>query len=197
MKILLLDNYDSFTYNLVQYLEDISEHEIVVHRNDKISLDDVGQFDAIIFSPGPGLPKDAGIMPDIIQKYGSSKPILGVCLGHQAIGEAFGGQLKNLERVYHGIATPIEITDLQEPLYQGLSDSIEVGRYHSWVIDENACPDCLTITAKSGDGAIMSVRHESLPIFGVQYHPESIMTPEGKKILANFLKAAEQAQKTV
>lgn len=191
MKILVLDNYDSFTYNLVQYLNEIADEEVTIHRNDAISIEEVDAFDCIVLSPGPGVPKDAGNMPNIIQEYKGKKPILGVCLGHQAIAEAFGGQLKNLEQVYHGLATDIHISDATEPLYQGLPQTLEVGRYHSWVIDSTTCPECLIITSTSPDGAIMSVRHESLPIFGVQYHPESIMTPQGKDILSNFLQVAK------
>lgn len=193
MKILVIDNYDSFTYNLVQYLQEITADEVSIFRNDKISISDVNNYDCIVLSPGPGVPKNAGNMPEIIQTYKSKKPILGVCLGHQAIGEAFGAELKNLEQVYHGLATDIHITHKEEPLYQNLPKVIEVGRYHSWVIDENKCPDCLLVTSKSPDGAIMSIRHETLPIYGVQYHPESIMTPQGKEILSNFLNAAKKA----
>ncbi len=192
MKIIVIDNYDSFTYNLVQYLREITSHEVSVFRNDAISVEDVGSYDCIILSPGPGVPKDAGHMPEIIQTYKKEKPILGVCLGHQAIAEAFGGVLKNLEQVYHGLVTDIDVADERSPLYNGLPSRIEVGRYHSWVIDENQCPGCLQVTSTSPDGAIMSVKHESLPVFGVQYHPESIMTPQGKKILSNFLKVAEK-----
>ncbi len=193
MKILVIDNYDSFTYNLVQYLREITKDEISIFRNDAISVEDVNNYDCIVLSPGPGLPKDAGHMPDIIQKYKNKKPILGVCLGHQAIGEAFGGKLKNLDQVYHGLSTNIYVSDKSEPLYNNLPETLEVGRYHSWVIDEMHCPECLLVTSKSPDGAIMSIRHKSLPIFGVQYHPESIMTPDGKKILSNFLTAAKES----
>lgn len=191
MKILVIDNYDSFTYNLVQYLQEITNDTVNIFRNDAIEVEDVDNYDCIVLSPGPGIPKDAGKMPEIIQRYKDKKPILGVCLGHQAIGEAFGGELKNLEQVYHGLATDIHVSDKDEPLYQNLPDTIEVGRYHSWVIDKEHCPDCLAVTSTSPDGAIMSIRHESLPIFGVQYHPESIMTPQGKVILSNFLNAAK------
>ncbi|MGK0390405.1 MAG: anthranilate synthase component 2 [Maribacter sp.] len=191
MKILIIDNYDSFTYNLVQYLQEITDDKVSIFRNDAISVEDVDNYDCIVLSPGPGIPKDAGNMPAIIHAYKNKKPILGVCLGHQAIGEAFGGKLENLEQVYHGLATDIYVSDKEEPLYQNLPDTIEVGRYHSWVIDKDHCPDCLLVTSISPDGAIMSIRHESLPIFGVQYHPESIMTPEGKVILSNFLNAAK------
>jgi anthranilate synthase component 2 len=191
MKILIIDNYDSFTYNLVQYLQEITNDKVSIFRNDAISVEDVDNYDCIVLSPGPGIPKDAGNMPAIIQAYKNKKPILGVCLGHQAIGEAFGGKLENLEQVYHGLATDIYVSDKEEPLYQNLPNTIEVGRYHSWVIDKSHCPDCLIVTSTSPDGAIMSIRHESLPIFGVQYHPESIMTPQGKVILSNFLNAAK------
>lgn len=194
MKILIIDNYDSFTYNLVQYLQEITDDKVSIFRNDAISVEAVDEYDCIVLSPGPGIPKDAGNMPAIIQKYKESKPILGVCLGHQALGEAFGGKLQNLDQVYHGLATDIHINSKGTALYQNLPKTIEVGRYHSWVIDPNHCPDCLLVTAESPDGAIMSVKHETLPIFGVQYHPESIMTPQGKDILSNFLSVAKAAQ---
>ncbi len=192
MKILVLDNYDSFTYNLVQYLREITEDEVHIFRNDAIDVEAVNNYDCIVLSPGPGIPKNAGNMPAIIKQYKNTKPILGVCLGHQAIGEAFGGTLENLEQVFHGLATDISITDKDEPLYNNLPEKIEVGRYHSWVINKNNFPACLKITSTSPDGAIMSIRHESLPIFGVQYHPESIMTPDGKSILKNFLIEAKK-----
>jgi anthranilate synthase component 2 len=191
MKILVLDNYDSFTYNLVQYLREIEAGEVSVFRNDAILVEQVDDYDCIVLSPGPGVPSYAGLMPEIIKKYHDKKPILGVCLGHQAIGEAFGGALENMKEVYHGVATDIEVRQA-DGLYQGLPTELPVGRYHSWVIRPDACPDCLEVTATSADGSIMSVRHKELPVFGVQYHPESIMTPQGKAILLNFLRIVRQ-----
>ncbi len=176
----------------MQYFQEIADGEISIFRNDEISVEAVNKYDCIILSPGPGVPKDAGNMPEIIQTYKEKKPILGVCLGHQAIGEAFGGKLENLAQVWHGIATDIHLNE-QEDLYNNLPETIEVGRYHSWVIDKNHCPDVLEVTSTSPDGAIMSIKHKTLPIYGVQYHPESIMTPDGKKILTNFLAAAKTA----
>ena len=187
MKILVLDNYDSFTYNLVQYIQEILQKKIDVFRNDEISLEQVADYDIIVLSPGPGLPSEAGIMPALIKKYASEKAILGVCLGHQAIGEAFGGQLENLAKVYHGIETPIKVTDESDPLFKEISNVFQAGRYHSWVIEKNSVPDDFQITAIDVKGEIMAMRHKRLNVFGVQYHPESIMTPEGKKMLSNFL----------
>ena len=187
MKILVLDNYDSFTYNLVQYIQEIIGQKIDVFRNDAISLEAVDAYDKIILSPGPGLPKEAGIMPELIQKYAPVKNILGVCLGHQAIGEAFGGTLKNISKVYHGVATPIKITDGKSVLFRGLPTKFDVGRYHSWVVEKDNFPANLQITAVDEFGAIMALSHRSYNIHGVQFHPESVMTPMGKAILRNFL----------
>ena len=187
MKILVLDNYDSFTYNLVQYIQDILLQEITVFRNDEISLDAVGEYDIIILSPGPGIPSEAGIMPELIKKYASEKSILGVCLGHQAIGEAFGASLENPTQVYHGIETPIKVMDNQDPIFQGIPDVFQAGRYHSWVVEKNSMPEDLKVTAIDVKGEIMAMRHKQYPVFGVQFHPESIMTPEGKLMLKNFL----------
>ena len=187
MKILVLDNYDSFTYNLVQYIQDILERDIDVYRNDEISLEAVDDYDIIILSPGPGLPKDAGIMPDLIQKYAANKAIFGVCLGHQAIGEAFGADLENLSTVFHGVETPMKVVDPNDPLLIGIPDVFQAGRYHSWVIEKNSLPEELKVTAIDVTGEIMAMRHKVHRVFGVQFHPESIMTPEGKKMLSNFL----------
>ena len=190
MNILVLDNYDSFTFNLVQYIEEILGHSVDVYRNDEISLDAVSSYDTIILSPGPGIPKEAGIMPALIQKYAAEKRILGVCLGHQAIGEAFGGQLENLEKVYHGNETPIERTEISDPIYENIPNRFQAGRYHSWVIQSNSLPEVFEVTAKDDQGQIMSIKHKTYQVWGVQYHPESIKTSVGKNILRNFLNAA-------
>ncbi len=188
MKVLVLDNYDSFTYNLVQYIQELLEQEIDVYRNDAIALEAVAEYDAIILSPGPGLPEEAGIMPELIKRYAGQKPILGVCLGHQAIGEAFGAKLHNLEDVYHGIETPIQRTEVEEPLFEGLSAKFQAGRYHSWVVQKDSLPEELIVTAVDERGEIMAMRHRSYNLRGVQFHPESIMTPQGKQMLQNFFR---------
>jgi len=185
-KILVIDNYDSFTYNLVHYLEDL-DCEVVVKRNDQLTLEEVDAFDKIVLSPGPGIPDEAGLLKEIIAKYAPTKSILGVCLGQQAIGEVFGGSLINLEEVYHGIATKINIVK-DDILFDGLSKKIEVGRYHSWVVDENL-PDELEATSVDENGQIMSLRHKEYNVCAVQFHPESVLTPDGKKILENWLKS--------
>ncbi len=192
MKILVLDNYDSFTYNLVQYVQELIGHKVDVFRNDAISLDEVDAYDKIILSPGPGLPKDAGIMPELIKRYAPTKEILGVCLGHQAIGEAFGGTLHNIEKVYHGVATPIEVVDGNALLFRGLPNNIEVGRYHSWIVERPNLPEDLQITAVDEHGAIMAMKHRKYNVRGVQFHPESVLTPMGKAMLRNFLFQGEE-----
>ncbi|MBA3898867.1 MAG: aminodeoxychorismate/anthranilate synthase component II [Bacteroidetes bacterium] len=184
--ILLLDNYDSFTYNLVHLVEKLTDLPLVVKRNDEINLDEVADFGRIILSPGPGLPADAGIMLELIKKYKETIPILGVCLGHQAIGEAFGAKLKNLGQVLHGVAVPVEHFG-HEPLFTGIPNSFLTGRYHSWVVDENGFPDALQIIAKGQDGSIQALRHKNLNIWGVQFHPESIMTEYGEQLVKNWL----------
>lgn len=191
MKILVIDNYDSFTYNLVQYIRELTSHEVDVQRNDALTVEEVDGYDAIVLSPGPGLPQDAGIMPEVIRRYQGRKPILGVCLGHQAIGEAFGGKLQNLAQVYHGVSTPIhqQSADL---VLDGLPATFEAGRYHSWVVDKETMPAELMCLATDDQGEIMALRHRDKPIWGVQFHPESILTPLGKRILANFLTYCEQ-----
>ncbi len=189
MKILVLDNYDSFTYNLVHYVLEIADAIVEVFRNDQISLEAVADYDVIILSPGPGLPADAGIMPALLKKYAGEKPILGVCLGHQAIGEAFGGDLQNLTRVYHGLETPVDITATKSALFENIPSPFMAGRYHSWVVQPEELPDALEITATAEDGSIMAMQHKEYPIYGVQFHPESVMTPYGKKMLGNFLKS--------
>ena len=192
-KILILDNYDSFTYNLVQMVENIMKQKVAVFRNDEISLDQVNGFDKIILSPGPGIPNEAGILLPLIKQYAASKSILGVCLGHQAIGEAFGGRLTNLTRVFHGVATKIKLkNDLEKSAFnndwfKGLDNEIEVGRYHSWVIDKEEFPKELEVTSWDENGMIMSLKHHVYDVQGVQFHPESLLTPLGKTMIENWL----------
>ena len=185
MKILIIDNYDSFTYNIVDALRSLGVVPDVV-RNDRLDLDAIADYDKIIISPGPGIPSEAGQLPQVLSRYASVKPILGICLGHQALGEFFGATLLNLDDVYHGVATPIEII-ADDYIFDGVDNGAEVGRYHSWVVDRASRPDCLEVTAMSADGAIMAMRHRSLDIRGVQFHPESIMTAAGPRIIANWL----------
>ncbi|MEI9933697.1 MAG: aminodeoxychorismate/anthranilate synthase component II [Ferruginibacter sp.] len=187
MKVLVFDNYDSFTYNLVHLVEKILHEKVTVHRNDQIPLEKVKEYDKIILSPGPGIPEEAGLLLPLIKEYASSKSILGVCLGHQAIGEAFGGTLTNLSTVYHGIATPIKIQKTKSKLFDGLSDVLEVGRYHSWIVANEGFPDELEITATDDNGFIMALQHKKYDIQGVQFHPESVLTPDGEIILRNWL----------
>lgn len=185
--ILVIDNYDSFTYNLVYYIEKISGVRVDVFRNDEISINEVNKYDKILLSPGPGIPSEAGIILDLIRTYGSSKSILGVCLGHQAIGEAFGGKLINLDKVYHGIASEINILSTEDPLYSGLPDKFNAGRYHSWVVAKENLPDCFHITCEDSSGLIMGLSHKVYDIKGVQFHPESVLTENGIKIIENWL----------
>lgn len=188
--ILVIDNYDSFTYNLVHIIRELGMGDRMdVFRNDKIELDEVGDYRHILLSPGPGLPGDAGIMPQVISTYGSSKNILGVCLGHQGIGEAFGGNLYNLPIVYHGVVTEISLT-VQDDIFEGVPDTFNVCRYHSWIISEEGFPKDLNITARDANGQIMAIKHRSFNIRGVQFHPESIMTEHGVQIIHNWLKIA-------
>ncbi|MBC2839118.1 aminodeoxychorismate/anthranilate synthase component II [Robiginitalea sp. SC105] len=183
-KVLVIDNYDSFTYNLVHYFEDL-DCEVHVRRNDKLSLDEVAAYERIVLSPGPGIPDEAGLLKPLIKRYAPTKRIFGVCLGQQAIAEVFGGCLINLDRVYHGVATTIDIV-AEDTIYRGMPDRIEVGRYHSWVVDPEL-PDCLEVTARDANGQLMSIRHKQYDVRAVQYHPESVLTPRGKEILANWL----------
>jgi len=185
-RILVIDNYDSFTYNLVHYLEAL-DCEVIVMRNDELDIEDAEEFDKLLLSPGPGIPSEAGLLLQLIETYAPSKSILGVCLGQQAIAEAFGGSLINLERVYHGIAAGITVTADDEPLYNGLPNALSVGRYHSWSVDPSTLPDCLEVTSVDENGQIMSLRHKVYDVRGVQYHPESVLTPEGKTILENWV----------
>jgi anthranilate synthase component 2 len=187
MNILVLDNYDSFTYNLVQYIQEIISRPVDVYRNDAITLEDVDGYDVIFLSPGPGLPADAGIMSSLLKRYAASKAILGVCLGHQAIGEAFGATLENLEQVYHGVETPVHLTVKDELLFREVPPVFQGGRYHSWVVRAEDLPDCLEVTAVDSKGMIMALRHRRYNVRGVQFHPESVMTEYGIQILENFL----------
>lgn len=185
MKIAVIDNYDSFTYNLVHYLEDMNA-DVVVFRNDEFELSELEHFDRIILSPGPGIPDDAGLLKDVIKKYAATKSIFGVCLGLQAIGEVYGAKLTNLKKVYHGVAT--KVTKIEDDfIFNNLPDEIEVGRYHSWVISNENLPEDLIVTSRDENGQIMSLKHAFFNIRGVQYHPESVLTPYGKKILENWL----------
>jgi anthranilate synthase component 2 len=185
--ILMIDNYDSFTYNLVHYLEDLG-CEVTVKRNDQLTLNDVELFEKIVLSPGPGIPDEAGLLKEIIKEFAPNKSILGVCLGQQAIGEVFGGNIINLDTVYHGVATNINITVDDESLFNGLEKSIEVGRYHSWVVDTNL-PSVLEATSIDANGQIMSLRHKKYDVKAVQFHPESVLTPDGKQMLENWVKS--------
>ena len=184
-KIVVIDNYDSFTYNLVHYLEAM-DAEVTVLRNDEFDWEELEEFEKIILSPGPGIPDEAGLLKDVIRKYAATKSILGVCLGQQAIGEVFGGQLINLDEVFHGVATKIKITVDDEVLFQDLPSEFEVGRYHSWVV-QSPLPMDLEITAVDETGQIMALRHKTFDVRAVQFHPESVLTPNGKQILANWL----------
>ena len=183
--ILVIDNYDSFTYNLVHYLEDLN-CQVAVVRNDQLQLEDVEPFEKIVLSPGPGIPDEAGLLKPIIKTYASTKSILGVCLGMQAIGEVFGATLENLDIVYHGVQTKVHITSKDEILFKGLPPTIEVGRYHSWVV-KGELPTCLEITSVDENQQIMALRHKEFDIKGVQFHPESVLTPDGKTMLKNWI----------
>ena len=192
MKILVFDNYDSFTYNLVHLVEKIIHEKVYVYRNDQITMEKVKEYDRIILSPGPGIPEEAGLLLPLIKEYASSKSILGVCLGHQAIGEAFGGKLINLSSVFHGVATPVKVNGeklkVKSELFEGLPEIIEVGRYHSWVVSKENFPNELEITAEDENGMIMGLQHKKYDVQGVQFHPESVLTPMGEQIMRNWLK---------
>ncbi len=194
MKILVFDNYDSFTYNLVHMVEKITKQKVDVFRNDELPLERVKDYDKIILSPGPGIPSEAGLLLPLIKEYAPSKSILGVCLGHQAIGEAFGGTLTNLSSPFHGIATPIQIVDQSNAneqvnyLFEGMPSEFIVGRYHSWVVSDQNFPTELSITATEANGFIMALEHKKYDVQGVQFHPESVLTPTGETILKNWLK---------
>lgn len=195
MKIVIIDNYDSFTYNLSHLVKE-SGADVTVLRNDKFELEDLEQFDKIILSPGPGIPSEAGLLLDVIREYAGKKPILGVCLGHQAIGEVFGGTLRNISidengqtdpnKVFHGVATQCNIL-VDDYVFEGLDRCITIGRYHSWVVDEKNFPECLEVTAESPEGQVMALRHRTHDVHGIQFHPESVLTPEGKSIVMNWI----------
>jgi anthranilate synthase component 2 len=201
MKILVFDNYDSFTYNLVHLVEKILHQKVDVYRNDEIPLEKVKEYDKIILSPGPGIPEEAGLLLPLIKEYASSKSILGVCLGHQGIGQAFGGKLVNLSAVFHGVATKMRIVDpeasdvraannsrfLSRNLFQGIPAEFDAGRYHSWIISEENFPGDLEVTARDENNYIMALQHKSYDVQGVQFHPESVLTPMGERILRNWL----------
>jgi anthranilate synthase component 2 len=206
MKILVFDNYDSFTYNLVHLVNKIVKDKVDVFRNDEIPLEKVAEYDKIILSPGPGVPSEAGLLLPLIKEYAVKKSILGVCLGHQAIGEAFGGKLINLSTVYHGVATPVRqvngqwsmvnkgshnspLTTRHSPLFNGLPEEFSAGRYHSWIVSEENFPEELEITAKDDNGYIMALQHKTYDVQGVQFHPESVLTPDGETIMRNWLKS--------
>ncbi len=186
MKILLLDNYDSFTYNLLHMVKSLGYSDVEVHRNDKIEIDRIEKFDKIILSPGPGIPSEAGILLDVIRRYAPSKSILGVCLGHQAIAEAFGAELINLESVFHGVQSQISLNS--DYIFSGLDSEQSVGRYHSWVVEPSSLPSSLEVIATSEEGQIMALRHREYDVRGIQFHPESVLTPQGKVMIENFLK---------
>ena len=196
MKIVIIDNYDSFTYNLSHLVKELGA-EVPVLRNYQFQLEALEHFNKIILSPGPGIPSEAGLLLDVIRTYAGKKPILGVCLGHQAIGEAFGGRLENLSSVFHGVATPCHIIS-DDPIFSGIERDITIGRYHSWVVSRQGLPECLEVTAESdeglrvgdgtsGMGQIMALRHKTMNIRGIQFHPESVLTPDGKKMLQNWM----------
>lgn len=205
MKILVFDNYDSFTYNLVHLVKKIVTDKVDVFRNDEIPLEKIAAYDKIILSPGPGIPSEAGLLLPLIREYAANKSILGVCLGHQAIGEAFGGKLVNLATVYHGVATPVRLVDgegpgankgssrstctTRSPLFRGLPREFPVGRYHSWIVSEENFPEELEVTATDENGYIMALQHKKFDVQGVQFHPESVLTPDGELILRNWLKS--------
>lgn len=197
MKVLIFDNYDSFTYNLVHIVEHILQQQTDVFRNDAIELDKINEYDKIILSPGPGIPSEAGLLLPLIRRYAASKPILGVCLGHQAIGEAFGAKLVNLETIFHGVAHKVFIGDRQpgaeQPavpaIFNGLYPSFDAGRYHSWIVSDEDFPAELEVTARDENGYIMALKHKMYDVQGVQFHPESVLTPCGETIIRNWLRA--------
>lgn len=185
-KTVIIDNYDSFTYNLVHIINDLLEGEVDVIRNDQFELEEIDKYDYIILSPGPGIPDEAGMLKSVIERYASTKKILGVCLGLQAIGEVFGGKLKNLTRVFHGVKTNILTTKVESPIFKGINSPFTAGRYHSWVLDNTSNLDAFQITAIDEEGEIMALKHKDYEVHAVQFHPESIMTEEGKKMISNF-----------
>lgn len=184
-KVVIIDNYDSFTYNLAHLVKELGA-SVTVYRNDQFSLNQLEPFDKILLSPGPGIPSEAGLLTDVIRTYAGRKPMLGVCLGHQAIGEVFGAKLSNLPEVYHGVATPCELVG-HDALFAGMESRFTIGRYHSWVVSRENFPETLEVTALSDDGNIMALRHRNYAIWGIQFHPESVLTPDGRQIIANWL----------
>ena len=185
-RVLVIDNYDSFTFNLVHLLHECG-YDATVWRNDKFALEDVAAYDKILLSPGPGIPEEAGLLLDVIRTYGATKSILGICLGQQAIAEVYGGQLYNLDKPVHGTATPLIVTDTEEPIFRGLPDTFPAGRYHSWAVSRQGFPDVLRITAEDDKGVIMGLSHRNLDVRGLQFHPESVLTSYGREMLANWL----------
>ncbi len=187
LKILVLDNYDSFTYNLVHYIEELLGEKVDVFRNDEIDIKKVAEYDKIVLSPGPGVPDEAGIMENLIKEYAPTKSILGVCLGCQAIAEVFGGSIRNMNKVYHGVATPVTVIDKEENLFAEVPETFLAGRYHSWIVNKEDLPDELAVTSVDEENEIMSLRHKTLDVRGVQFHPESILTENGKQMIKNWL----------
>lgn len=185
MNIVIIDNYDSFTYNLSHLVKELGA-KVTVLRNDQFELSELEAFDKIILSPGPGIPSEAGLLLDVIRTYAGKKPILGVCLGHQAIGEAFGAKLENLSEVFHGVATPCHVV-ANNPIFSNLPSTFTIGRYHSWVVSNEGLSNCLKVSAISDEGQIMALQHRDLPIYGIQFHPESVLTPQGTIIIKNFI----------
>lgn len=186
MKIVMIDNYDSFTFNLVHLVRE-QGGDIRVLRNDQFTPEELSGYDKIMLSPGPGIPSEAGLLCEVIRRYAPlGKPILGICLGEQAIGEVFGGKLVNLDEVFHGVQTPCRVV-ANDYLFAGLPEEFLVGRYHSWVVDGASLPACLEATAYSPEGQVMALRHRSLDVRGLQFHPESVLTPDGAKIISNWL----------
>lgn len=189
-KILVIDNYDSFTYNLVHILRELGlSADMVIRRNDEFQLSEVDDFESILLSPGPGVPSQAGLMPEVIKQYGATKNILGVCLGHQGIGEAYGAELHNLKQVFHGVTSKVKLTGKDE-LFEAIPEEFEVCRYHSWVIKSDGLPENIIVTAVDPEGTIMAIRHKEYNVRGVQFHPESIMTEHGKKLIENWIQLA-------
>lgn len=184
MNIIVIDNYDSFTFNLVHYLEEL-DCTVTVKRNDQFDLGEIAHYDKIVLSPGPGIPDEAGLLKAVIKKYAKTKPMLGVCLGHQAIAEVFGGTLSNLTTVFHGVASSISVTQ-EDPLFKELPASFDVGRYHSWVVNK-PLPEGFVLLAEEENGQVMAFKHDTYPIYGVQFHPESVLTPNGKQLLKNWV----------
>ena len=189
MKVLVLDNYDSFTYNLVEYIRNTGAYELDVYRNREIEIEKIAQYDKIILSPGPGIPDEAGILKELIATYASSKSILGICLGHQAIAEVFGGTLKNMDKVYHGIASHLLKISDQSVVLKNCKEVFLAGRYHSWQVEKENLPDCLEVTCCDDEKNIMGLRHKEFDVEGVQFHPESVLTPDGKEMIMSWLRS--------